>query len=74
MIEDETKGKSEAVKVPDPEVDVDKTKKRRNLTTKYKLRILREADALKNSGEVGGLLRREGLYSSHIVQSLPCPV
>ena len=63
MIEDEGNGKSG---VPNPEVDLAKAKKRRNLTVKYKLRILREVDALKNSGEIGALLRREGLYSSHL--------
>ena len=38
---------------------------RRKFTAEYKRRILREADALGN-GEVGALLRREGLYSSHL--------
>jgi transposase-like protein len=32
----------------------------------YKLRILREADACKGDGDIGALLRREGLYSSHL--------
>ncbi|MDZ7813186.1 MAG: transposase [Ideonella sp.] len=38
--------------------------KRRQHSAEYKLRILREADACKGTGEVGALLRREGLYSS----------
>lgn len=38
---------------------------RRTFTTEYKLRILREADQSRN-GELGALLRREGLYSSHL--------
>ena len=38
--------------------------KRRRFTAEYKLRILREADRCKAPGEVGSLLRREGLYSS----------
>ena len=38
--------------------------KRRQYTTEYKLRILRETEACKGSGEVGALLRHEGLYSS----------
>jgi transposase-like protein len=51
--------------VPDPEVSP--SKKRRNLTAKYKLRILDEAEVCKgNPGELGSLLRREGLYSSHL--------
>jgi len=37
--------------------------KRRTFTAAYKLRILEEAD---QSGQVGALLRREGLYSSHL--------
>lgn len=39
---------------------------RRHFTAGYKLRILREADACTESGCVGALLRREGLYSSHL--------
>jgi transposase len=51
---------------PDPEVVVDA--KRRTFTAGYKLRILAEAEeAKKISGGVGTLLRREGLYSSHLV-------
>jgi transposase-like protein len=38
--------------------------KRRQHPAEYKLRILREVDACKGNGEVGALLRREGLYSS----------
>jgi transposase-like protein len=49
---------------PDPEVREQGT--RRRFTAEYKLRILREADACKGSGELGRLLRREGLYSSHL--------
>lgn len=37
---------------------------RRRFTAKYKLRILREADACTESGDIAALLRREGLYSS----------
>jgi transposase len=41
--------------------------KRRTFTAEYKARILREADSLSQTrGGVGGLLRREGLYSSHL--------
>src|SRR5215207_2779461 len=40
--------------------------KRRRFTADYKLRILREADACSRPGEVGALLRREGLYTSHL--------
>jgi transposase-like protein len=41
--------------------------KRRTFTAKYKAKILAEADAASKPGEVGELLRREGLYSSHLV-------
>ena len=49
---------------PDPEVT--ERAKRRRFTAEYKLRILREADACKGDGDLGALLRREGLYSSHL--------
>jgi transposase-like protein len=48
--------------VSDPEV-VEKPKRRR-FSAEYRLRIVREADACKELGEIGALLRREGLYSS----------
>ena len=39
---------------------------RRRFSAEYKLRILREAEACTRPGEVGALLRREGLYTSHL--------
>ena len=51
--------------VPDPEVPA--KAKRRQFSPEYRLQILREADACKGTGEIGALLRREGLYSSHLV-------
>jgi transposase-like protein len=50
---------------PDPEVPAHHV--RRRFTTAYKLEILRKADACQQLGELGALLRREGLYSSHLV-------
>jgi transposase len=50
--------------VPDPEL-VERPARRR-FTAEYKLRILGEADACLRPGEVGALLRREGLYTSHL--------
>ena len=47
---------------PDPEVPA--TVQRRRFPAEYRLRILKQADACKKPGEVGALLRREGLYSS----------
>lgn len=49
---------------PDPEVPAGP--RRRVFGPEYRLRILREADGCKGPGEVGALLRREGLYSSHL--------
>jgi transposase len=49
----------------DPEVPARHV--RRRFTTAYKLEILRKADACTRPGELGALLRREGLYSSHLV-------
>jgi transposase len=50
--------------IPDPEVVV--KPKRRQFTADYKRRILQEAEACTQPGEIGALLRREGLYSSHL--------
>ena len=50
--------------VPDPEL-VERSSRRR-FSAAYKLSIVREADACKRPGEIGALMRREGLYSSHL--------
>ena len=50
--------------VPDPELT--ERPKRRSFSAEYKLKVLEQADACKKPGEVGALLRREGLYSSHL--------
>ena len=57
-------GRAAPAGVPDPEL-VEQAK-RRSFTAKYKARILAEADACTEPGEVGELLRREGLYTSHL--------
>lgn len=49
---------------PDPEVP--ERPRRRHYTTEYKQRILAEADRATKPGEIGALLRREGLYSSRL--------
>ncbi len=49
-----------------PEVEVVAKATRRRFSAKYKLKILRAADACAQPGEIGALLRREGLYSSHL--------
>jgi len=61
--ENEADGEGQA-QVPEPEVMP--RAKRRRFTAEYKLRILEEADAWTERGQVGALLRREGLYSSHL--------
>jgi transposase-like protein len=48
------------------EVEVSAKAGRRRFTAEYKRRVLQEADACSKSGEVGALLRREGLYTSHL--------
>ena len=50
---------------PDPEVPARHA--RRRFTTAYKLEMLRKADACIRHGELGALLRKEGLYSSHLI-------
>ena len=50
--------------VPDPAVS--EKARRRRFTTEYKLHILREVDQCKAPGEVGAILRREGLHSSNL--------
>lgn len=51
-----------------PQTEVTPRPKRRTLTAAYKLRILAEADACTEPGQVGALLRREGLYSSSLTR------
>jgi transposase-like protein len=49
-----------------PVIEVVAKATRRRFTVEYKRKIVREADACKTPGTVGALLRREGLYSSHL--------
>lgn len=49
-----------------PETEVSDKATRRRFSTAYKQRILREAAACSEAGAIGALLRREGLYSSHL--------
>lgn len=49
---------------PDPEL-VERPR-RRTFTAAYKLKVVQEADGCTKPGEVGALLRREGLYTSHL--------
>ena len=49
---------------PNPEVVA--KPRRRQFSAQYRLRILEEADRCSEPGEIGRLLRREGLYTSHL--------
>lgn len=49
-----------------PDAEVPQRPVRRSFLADYKLQILRQADACTQRGQVGQLLRREGLYSSHL--------
>ena len=57
-------GSKRQAQVPEPEILP--RAKRRQFSAEYKLRILEEVDACTKRGEIGALLRREGLYSSHL--------
>ena len=48
------------------DVEVEAKAQRRRFSAEYKRRVLREAEACRRPGEVSALLRREGLYSSHL--------
>jgi transposase-like protein len=49
-----------------PDAEVPAVAKRRQFTAAYKLAVLEEADRCASPGAIGALLRREGLYSSHL--------
>ncbi|MGH7869464.1 MAG: transposase [Candidatus Dormibacteraceae bacterium] len=55
----------QAMKLGNGEVPLSRPKRRR-FSAGYKLRILAEVDACSLPGQIAGLLRREGLYSSHL--------
>ena len=59
-----THTQTDALTPPDPQV-VPKAERRR-FSVEYKQRILAEADTCTERGQIGALLRREGLYSSHL--------
>ena len=52
--------------LPQPETEVSATRTRRQFSPAYKRQILAQAEACTKPGELGALLRREGLYSSHL--------
>ncbi len=55
-----------ATRMSDEKVEVRPKAERRRFSAEYKVRILAEADACTERGQIGALLRREGLYSSHL--------
>ena len=59
-------GRAAPAGAPDPEL-VERPR-RRQFSAEYKLRIVREADGCTRPGEIGALLRREGLYSSLLTE------
>ena len=59
--------RSESLKMA-PEVEVSAKAKRRRFPAEYKKKILDEAERCHKPGEIGALLRREGLYSSHLAK------
>lgn len=60
-------GASMVDREPDrPEPEVSDKPVRRRFTVAYKARIVREAEACTEYGQIGALLRREGLYSSQL--------
>jgi transposase-like protein len=61
-----TGASSSRLAAPDPEVVA--RPKRRRFTAEYRLRIVEEADQCSEPGDIGRLLRREGLYSSHLTK------
>lgn len=58
--------RSHAGVMPDPEVREGPV--RRHFSAEYKLRIVEEAERATQPGDIGALLRREGLYSSHLTE------
>ena len=65
-VPERSEGTATEARRPDPEVP--EKAKRRRFTARYKLRVLQEAEACREAGQLGALLRREGLYSSHLAQ------
>jgi len=56
----------ESLSVHPPDPEVPEKAVRRHFTAEYKLNILRQAEDCRERREIGALLRREGLYSSHL--------
>lgn len=57
---------SSNLSIPYPDPEVPEKPVRRQFTADYKLRLINECDRAQELGQVGAILRREGLYSSHL--------
>lgn len=66
MIKEEQAKGNAILKVAHPNPEVPDKAVRRRFTAEYKLRILTLVDACSGSGDLGALLRREGLYASNL--------
>jgi len=55
-------------KLPEPDPEVKPKPARRLFSAEYKLKILQQTDQCHEPGQIGELLRKEGLYSSHLTQ------
>jgi len=62
------KSAGDQLRVSAPNPEVSSANGHRRFSASYKARIVRKADACSKSGEIGALLRREGLYSSHLAK------
>ena len=68
MHEQEVNGLNGKDRTSTPDPEVQPKSRRRRFTAKYKLRILEEVDRCSQPGEIGSIIRREGLYSSHLTK------
>ena len=62
----ETILKVTGLQFPTPDPEVEEKARRRRFTAAYKLKILKAADECTEKGQLGALLRREGLYYSNL--------
>jgi transposase len=63
-----TKSADGRIRVSAPDPEVSSTSGRRRFSAAYKAKIVRKADTCKEPGDIGALLRREGLYSSQLTK------